>query len=147
MNLTKKKKQLFCDRVLHTPFRYNFNYGFIPDTLSEDNDPIDALVIMEDELVPGCLIKCKLLGYLETTDDNGNDPKLILCPCKKVDPSYKNINDINDLNEHKLNKIKYFFTHYKDLENKKNFVGEFKNKEEAIIIFEKSLLRNQNENM
>lgn len=139
----KEKNQLVCDRILHTPFRYDFNYGFIPDTLSEDNDPIDALVFMEDELVPGCLIKCKLLGYLETMDDDGNDPKLILCPCKKVDPTYKNINDIYDISSHILNKINYFFTHYKDLENKKVFVGEFKNKEEAIHILEKSILRNK----
>jgi inorganic pyrophosphatase len=136
----KEKNQLVCDRILHTPFRYDFNYGFIPDTLSEDNDPIDALIFMEDELVPGCLIKCKLLGYLETSDDDGNDPKLILSPCKKIDPSYKNINDISDINEHALEKIKYFFMHYKDLENKKVCIGDYLDNKKSLEIYKESII-------
>jgi inorganic pyrophosphatase len=136
----KEKKALICDRVLHTPFKYQFNYGFIEDTLSPDGDPIDAVVVMDDELVPGCYIKCKFIGYLETEDDAGVDPKLIMCPCEKVDPTYSNINDIEDLPKMTLDKIKYFFTHYKDLENKKVQVGQFKGKEEAIKIYKNSLI-------
>jgi len=138
----KEKKALFCDRVLHTPFKYQFNYGFIPDTLSQDGDPIDVVVIMEDELVPGCYIECKFIGYLETKDDAGIDPKLIMCPCKKVDPTYSEINSIHDLPAMTLEKIKYFFTHYKDLENKKVTVGQFKSKEEAIQIYYSGLNAN-----
>jgi inorganic pyrophosphatase len=137
----KEKKALVCDRVLHTPFKYQFNYGFIPNTLSEDNDPIDVVVIMEDELVPGCYINCKLLGFLETKDDSGVDPKLIMCPSKKIDPTYSMYRNIYDINFSSREKIKYFFTHYKDLENKKVEIGNFKNKEEAISVYLESVGR------
>ena len=60
------KKALICDRILHTPFNYFFNYGFVPETLSKDNDPVDVVILMDEELVPGCSIKCKIIGCLET---------------------------------------------------------------------------------
>jgi inorganic pyrophosphatase len=102
---------------------------------------LDVVVLIDEELIPGCYIKCKILGYLETKDDEGNDPKLIVCPIEKVDPSYKLINDINNVEAHTLNKIKYFFTHYKDLENKHVDVGSFRNKKEAIQIYYESINR------
>jgi len=128
-------KALVCDRILHTPFKYEFNYGFIPNTLSQDGDPLDVAVIMDDELVPGCYVKCKFLGALETEDDQGIDPKIIMCPCKKVDPKYKDLNDISDLPISTREKIKYFFTHYKDLENKHVEVGNWLNKDDSISIY------------
>lgn len=134
----KTKKALVCDRVLHTPFQYLFNYGFIPDTLSEDGDPIDVVVIMNDSLVPGCYIQCRILGFLETEDSAGNDPKLIVCPVSKIDPTYNNINSIEDLDSFTLDKIRYFFQHYKDLENKKVIVGNFRNRESALQEYRKS---------
>ena len=137
----KEKKALLCDRILHTPFKYQFNYGFIPNTLSEDNDPIDAVVIMEDELVPGCYINCKLIGLLETKDDAGVDPKLILYPSNKVDPSYSEYKNIFDVHLSTREKIKYFFTHYKDLENKPVEIGSFKCKNDAIKVYEESIKR------
>jgi len=139
----KERKSLICDRILHTPFKYSFNYGFVPDTLSEDKDPLDVIVLIDEELIPGCYIKCKILGYLETSDDEGNDPKLIVCPIAKVDPSYKLINDIYNVEAHSLNKIKYFFEHYKDLENKRVNVGTFRRKEEAIQVYNESVKRYQ----
>ena len=135
----KELKALICDRVLHTPFKYDFNYGFIPNTLSLDGDPIDVAVLMDDELLPGCYIKCKFIGLLETNDDQGDDPKLIMCPCKKVDPKYNRFNDIGDIHISTLNKIKYFFEHYKDLENKKVDVGRWLDKKAAIEIYKKSI--------
>jgi inorganic pyrophosphatase len=128
-------KSLVCDRILYTPFKYEFNYGFIPNTLSDDDDTLDAIVIMEESLIPGSYIKCKIIGCLETIDEKGNDPKLILVPIDKVDPNSQNINDINDISEHLLKKIKYFYEHYKDLENKKVTIGNFLNKEESIKIY------------
>jgi len=136
----KERKALICDRVLHTPFKYQFNYGFIPNTMSPDGDPLDAVILMEDELIPGCYIKCKILGYLETEDDSGVDPKLILCPCKKVDPTYSHISTVFDLPLLLLEKIEYFFSHYKDLEKKKVIVGNFLGKEEAIQLYEESIV-------
>jgi inorganic pyrophosphatase len=137
----KERKALLCDRILHTPFKYEFNYGFIPDTLSQDGDPLDVILIMDDELIPGCYIKCKFIGILETEDEDGNDPKIIMSPCDKVDPISREINDLKDLNSIKLERIKYFFTHYKDLENKKVKIGEFKDRLEAIKIFNECSLK------
>jgi inorganic pyrophosphatase len=131
----KGKNTLVCDRILYTPFRYIFNYGFIPNTLSLDSDPIDAVLILDESLVPGCIIKCKIIGCLETSDSEGDDPKLILCPIDKIDPKAKNINDISDLPHMLLEQIKYFFTHYKDLENKHVSIGNFVLKEKAIQIY------------
>jgi inorganic pyrophosphatase len=136
----KIKKSLVCDRILYTPFKYEFNYGFIPNTLSSDGDPLDVVVIMEDELIPGCYIKCKFIGLLETEDNAGVDPKIIMCPCDEVDPMSIGINDLSDFSNIKLERIKYFFMHYKDLENKKVIIGEFKGKEDAIKIYKKSKL-------
>ena len=135
----KVKKSLICDRILYTPFRYTFNYGFIPDTLSLDGDPIDAVVIMDEPLVPGCYIKCKIIGCLETSDAEGIDPKLILCPINKVDPKTSIYNDINDLPSFTLEQIKYFFSHYKDLENKFVNIGNYVNKQKAIDIYLESI--------
>jgi inorganic pyrophosphatase len=134
----KTLNALRCDRILHTPLKYNFNYGFIPNTLSDDGDPLDVVLLMEDELVPGSYIKCEILGCLDTSDDEGNDPKIIACPIAKIDPTYKDVCDLNDVPIHTLDKIEYFFSHYKDLENKKVKIGNFLNKEIAIAIYEKS---------
>jgi len=135
-----EKKTLICDRILHTPFNYFFNYGFVPETLSKDNDPIDVVILMDEELVPGCSIKCKIIGCLETEDDSGEDPKLIVCPSKKIDPTYDSMKDITDVPQHTLDKIHYFFSHYKDLENKRVVVGDFLNRAEAIAVFKSTLL-------
>lgn len=145
----KELKMLICDRILHTPMKYPFNYGFIPNTLSEDDDPLDAVVLMDDELLPGCLIKCKILGYLDTKDDAGNDPKMIVCPVDNIDPTWKDIDDLfsDKLDVHTLNKIKYFFEHYKDLENKTVIVGEFYNNNEGIRIYDQSIERLQNKGL
>jgi inorganic pyrophosphatase len=172
----KERNVLVCDRILHTPMKYPFNYGFIPNTLSEDEDPLDVIVLMDDELVPGCMVECKILGYIETRDEEGNDPKIIVCPVEKVDPMWKNVNSLFDdatyqenstiseeeenivnetvysnlkneqllnpnINHITLTRIKYFFQHYKDLENKKVIVGNFYNKQEAIKIYKDSVER------
>jgi inorganic pyrophosphatase len=133
-----------CDRILHTPLQYFFNYGFVQNTLSDDGDPIDVVVIMEDELIPTSYIKCKILGCLDTSDDEGRDPKIIACPISKIDPTYKNLNDISQIPHHLLDKIKYFFTHYKDLENKTVIVGDFIDKPCAISIYLDSIQKYKN---
>ena len=137
----KDMKALICDRVLHTPLRYHFNYGFVPNTFSEDGDPIDVVVLMDDELIPGCYIDCKVIGVLDTTDEKGHDPKLIVFPANKVAPGYELYKDITDISETTRGKIKYFFQHYKDLENKKVTIGSFKGRKEAIEIYVDSVKR------
>lgn len=140
----KEKDMLICDRILYTPFKYPFNYGFIPKTLSEDGDPLDVVILMEDELIPGCCIKCEILGYIDTEDDEGNDPKMILCPIAKIDPSVRHSYLKNGIDQHTIEKIKYFFQHYKDLENKKVRVGDFYDSSKAIEIYNQSIERYKN---
>lgn len=137
--------ELICDRMLHGPFRYPFNYGFIHDTLSLDGDPIDAVVICDETLHPTTYISCKIIGALVTEDEKGGDDKLILVPCDNVDPLSIGINDITDLPPHKMDDIEYFFTHYKDMEPGK-FV-KVKNRvsqPEAVKIYEESKIRHNN---
>ena len=136
-----KMGALVCDRILHTPFKYPFNYGFVPETLSEDGDPLDVVLLMDNEVVPGCNIMCKILGYLDTEDDDGYDPKLIVCPVDKVCPISKGINNIIDIDPFTLKKFKYFFEHYKDLENKKVKVGNFYNMSCAEAVYNRSIER------
>jgi inorganic pyrophosphatase len=137
---------LVCDRIIPEPFQYIFNYGFIPNTLSEDNDPLDVVLLMNESLLPGCIIKCKIIGCLIMVDQQENDPKIIAVPLKKVDPNAENINDICDISTTNKNNIKYFFSHYKDLEYKKVEVSEFVDKSFAIDIYENSCKR-YNENL
>ena len=134
-------KILKCDRILHTPFNYFFNYGFVVNTLSLDGDALDVIVLMDDELIPGCSIRCKILGYLETSDDHGDDPKMIVCPISKIDPTCANINNITDIPQHTCEKIVYFFNHYKDLEKKAVTVGKILGREEALCIYKESVIR------
>ena len=144
----KEKNILVCDRVLHTPFKYPFNYGYIQNTLSEDGDPIDVVVIMEESLTSNCLVRCEIIGVLETKDDAGNDPKLIVCQMKKVDPNYDLAKKLYEIyHGHTLDKIKYFFQHYKDLENKTTIIGDFKGIFDACEIYQKSIERFTNKNI
>lgn len=120
--------KLKCDRILHGPFTYLFNYGYVINTLSPDGDPLDCIVLCEPELYPTCHIDCRIIGALITEDEKGGDDKLIVVPDTHVDPDSKNINDLKDISEHLMSKIKYFFEHYKDLEpgkfvRVKDFVG------------------------
>ena len=128
--------QLRCDRFLHGPYMYPFNYGFIPHTLSLDGDPLDAVVICNRSLLPTCFIDCKIIGALLTTDEKGQDEKILLVPSEKIDPYNKNINNYTDLDKHTIDEIKYFFEHYKDMEKGKFIkVGDFVNNEEAHNIY------------
>ena len=128
--------ELICDRFLHGPFAYPFNYGYICGTLGGDGDPLDAVVICNRSLAPTCYIKCKIIGALVTIDEKGRDEKIILVPDDKIDPYNKAINSLKDLDTHTLDEIKYFFTHYKDLEIDKFIqVEDFIDEVEAFKIY------------
>lgn len=134
-----KLKGLVCNRILSTPVKYFFNYGFIPNTLSDDGDCLDCVVIINDELISGSYIKCKIIGCLNTDDNEGDDPKLIVVPVTKIDRTYENVNNLSDIDELKKEKIIHFFSHYKDLEKGKFVnVRGFVDKEEATEIYKKS---------
>lgn len=133
-----KLHALICDRVLFTPFQFPFNYGFIPNTLSGDGDPLDVIIYMDQPLIPGCYLKCRLIGGLDTSDEKGQDHKLIAVPCDKTSPMEENINSINDLPKIFIEKVKYFYKHYKDLENKQVTIGNLLDKKTAYEIYNQS---------
>ena len=131
--LDKESGAVFVDRVLYTAMYYPFNYGFIPNTLAEDGDPVDVLVIGEWSVVPGSVLRARVIGMLEMEDESGVDAKVIAVPHEKIDPTYKDIVEISDLPTAVLNKIKHFFERYKELETDKWVkVKEFKGKEAAL---------------
>ena len=107
------------DRMMYSAMSYPANYGFVPNTLSDDGDPADVLVITDAVLAPGCLIKSKLIGVLIMEDESGVDEKLIAVPVAKLDPMMAEVNTLDDLPEHQLKKIKNFFETYKMLEPNK----------------------------
>jgi len=115
----KKAGVIEVDRFMNVAMRYPCNYGYIPGTLGADGDPLDVLLIAQAPLLPGCLIKARVIGALEMEDESGMDEKIIALPTIKLDPLYANIQDISDLPEIQKKKIKHFFEHYKDLEEGK----------------------------
>jgi inorganic pyrophosphatase len=112
----KETGALFVDRFLGTAMYYPCNYGYIPDTLCEDGDPLDVLVITPFPLISGCVVRCRPLGLLNMTDEKGEDAKLIAVPISKQCPTYDKVQSLNDLPKTLLDQIAHFFEHYKDLE-------------------------------
>jgi len=132
-------KGIRCDRVLNTSMVYPGNYGYIPNTVAGDGDPLDALVICDYALMPGCIIKCKIIGVLLTKDEKGDDEKLILVPHSTIDKNYSDIDTIENLTSSLLIKIKHFFTHYKDNELSKFVcVDTYKDRDVAVEILKLS---------
>ena len=114
--LDKKTGALFVDRFLHTAMYYPGNYGFIPQTLSEDGDPCDVLVISQVPVVSGAIIRCRPLGALVMKDEAGGDEKIIAVPSPKLTKRYLHVHNYTDLPQITLEQIQHFFEHYKDLE-------------------------------
>jgi len=114
--LDKETGVIFVDRFLFTAMYYPFNYGFIPQTLADDGDPVDVLVISREPVVPGSVIRCRPIGMLEMRDEEGIDAKVIAVPHEKLDPSYADIKTVDQLPEIIRERIKHFFEHYKELE-------------------------------
>ena len=134
----KKIDKMRCDRILHTAMTYPGNYGYIPQTLAGDGDPLDILLVSDYQIFPGTVINVKIIGILFTTDEKGEDNKIIAVPSFNIDPNFDNIKTIKDLPKRSLSKIKHFFQHYKDTEkNKWVEVGKFGNLELAKLEYEK----------
>jgi inorganic pyrophosphatase len=123
---------LFVDRFLHTAMIYPANYGFIPNTLSEDGDPVDILVVTPTPVVPGAVIRARPVGVLLMTDEKGFDEKILAVPVDKLNPFYANVRTYKDLPPLLIEQIAHFFKHYKDLEpGKEASVGEWADVEQA----------------
>ena len=117
--MDKASGALFVDRFLHTPMSYPGNYGFVPNTLSKDGDPIDVLICNTRPLIAGCVINVRPIGVLMMEDDGGLDEKIIAVPTHKLTKRYLHIQEYTDLPEITQQQIEHFFKHYKDLEKEK----------------------------
>jgi inorganic pyrophosphatase len=107
---------LFVDRFMATAMHYPCNYGYIPQTLADDGDPVDVLVITPVPLLPGVVVTCRALGILKMQDENGGDSKLLAVPVDRILSIYSQWRRPEDLNPLRLKTIQHFFEHYKDLE-------------------------------
>lgn len=112
----KDSDALFVDRFVGTPMFYPANYGYIPNTLSEDGDAADVMVVTPYPVVAGSVIRCRPVGMLRMEDESGIDAKIVAVPHEKLTPIYKNVQEYTDLPELLLKQMEHFFTHYKDLE-------------------------------
>lgn len=138
-------KCMFVDRILYSSIVYPHNYGFIPETLGEDGDPLDVLIIMQEPVHPGCYLKARIIGVMHMVDQGEEDDKLIAV--HEHDPEYQHIQSIFDLQEHRCVEIKSFFADYKKNENKHVDVSHFSDKQRAFEVIVKGhamFVMNQN---
>ncbi|MCK4474171.1 inorganic diphosphatase [Candidatus Parcubacteria bacterium] len=145
----EKKGYLELDRAFYSPMFYPCDYGFVPQTASEDGDALDVLLLTTYPCVPGCVVKARPIGVFLMKDEDGTDNKIIAVPIEKVDPRFKEIQDINDLEEHLKKEIKVFFEDYKKLEPEKHKyvkVEGFEGKEKAKEIINKAIEKYKNKN-
>lgn len=110
---------VMVDRFLGTSMVYPCEYGFVPNTLSEDGDPVDVLVISPYTLHPGVMIRCRPVGVLKMTDESGKDAKILAVPVDKLTTRYQHVKTPQDVGKELMNAIEHFFTHYKDLDKGK----------------------------
>lgn len=138
--LDKESGAVFVDRVMASAVFYPANYGFIANTLADDGDPVDILVLNEYPIQAGAVIPCRLIGVLVMEDESGMDEKLLALPTSKVDARYEDIKSLGDVPKATLAKIKNFFETYKILEKDKWVkVQDFKDTKAAVEILEKAI--------
>jgi inorganic pyrophosphatase len=112
----KEMNAMILDRVLFASVQYPYDYGFIPNTLADDGDPLDGMVMMDEPTFPGCVIAARPIGMLEMIDGGDRDEKLLCVPAE--DPRYKEVRSLDDIAPHRLEEIAEFFRTYKNLEKK-----------------------------
>jgi inorganic pyrophosphatase len=132
-------KKIRYDRMIFSSMMYPADYGFIPETLALDGDPLDVLVLVTEPTFPGCVMEVKPIGVFHMADEKGPDEKIICVPVS--DPIWNKLNDLSDVNVHLVKEIEHFFQVYKDLEHKKVDVGGFGDVIEAREIIHKCVDR------
>ncbi|MFA5573501.1 MAG: inorganic diphosphatase [Brumimicrobium sp.] len=137
-----KYKKIRFDRLLYSSLQYPTEYGFIPNTLAEDGDPLDVLVLTAEPLIPGVLIELKAIGVMYMVDGGDNDDKIVCVPVD--DPQFNNFEDINDVNDHLKKEIEEFFKTYKNLEGKRVETKGFADRRTAEQMVEKCKVRYNN---
>lgn len=133
----KESGLIKLDRVIFASMYYPLNYGFIPQTMGEDHDPLDIVVLTQVSVVPLCLIPSKVIGVMQMVDRGEADDKIIAVA--EDDPSVSHFNDVSDLPEHLRAEVTHFFENYKTLENKKVVIDQFLSKDRAYQIIEESI--------
>ncbi|MBQ3118813.1 MAG: inorganic diphosphatase [Clostridia bacterium] len=135
--LDKESGYLILDRILHTSTHYPANYGFIPRTYGDDNDPLDVLLLCSEQIEPMTLVRAYPIGVISMIDNGRNDEKIIAIPFS--DPNYNMYKDISELPSHVFDEMKHFFTVYKNLENKTTAVNEVSDRNVAVEVIDKSI--------
>jgi inorganic pyrophosphatase len=138
----KEVGAILVDRFMQSPMFYPCNYGFIPHTLSDDGDPADVLVISHYPIVPGAIIRVRPVGVLMMEDESGKDEKILAVPVSKIDITFDDVKDIDDVDPMLKNRINHFFEHYKELEKGKwvKILG-WENAQKANTIIEEAIAR------
>ncbi len=137
--LDKETGYIILDRVLYTSTHYPANYGFIPRTYGDDNDPLDVLLICAEDLEPLTLVRAYPIGVIAMVDNGHRDEKIIAIPYS--DPNYNMYKSIDELPRHIFDEMRHFFAVYKNLEDKETAVEEVANAEAAIKIIEEAIVR------
>ena len=117
--IDKDTNALFVDRFMSTPMFYPANYGYVPQTLADDGDPLDVLVVTPYPVAPGSVIRCRPVGMLNMSDESGQDEKVIAVPHDKLTKIYSDVKEYTDLPPLLIQQIEHFFENYKDLEEGK----------------------------
>ncbi len=139
----KEKRVLRFDRMLFSAVHYPSDYGFIPDTVAQDGDPLDALVLVWEPTFPGCLIEARPVGLFKMWDEKGLDEKILCVPVS--DPLWNYIESLADVPPHLLKEIAHFFAIYKDLEEKKTGVEGWEDRDAAVKVIRESEHRYRNQ--
>ena len=134
----KERNMIKFDRTLFSSVYYPSDYGFVPDTLSEDGDPLDVLVLVNQPTFPGCLIDAKPIGLFVMYDEKGRDDKILCVPVS--DPLWNHIDTLEQVPPHLLDEIEHFFSIYKDLEQKSVRVEGWQDKRAALEVIRKAEL-------
>ena len=135
--MDKSTGMLMLDRILHTSTHYPANYGFIPQTLAADDDPLDVLVLCSESLIQMSLVKCYPIGVIVMEDSGSTDEKIIAIPFS--DPNYNTYKDINDLPTHIFDEMVHFFRVYKQLEGKDTDVSNVQDRKVAVEMIEQAI--------
>lgn len=135
--IDKETGLLILDRVIYSSFHYPVNYGFIPQTLGWDGDPLDILVLCSQSIQPLCLVEATVVGNMQMIDSGEYDDKIIAVATK--DPSVNHITSIEELPKHFISELRNYFEQYKVLENKQVQIENFQNKEDAYKIINEAI--------
>lgn len=135
--LDKETGFIMLDRILYTSTRYPANYGFIPRTYGDDNDPLDVLLLCSEKLEPMTLVRAYPIGVITMIDNGRNDEKIIAIPFS--DPNYNCYKDIDDLPKHIFDEMRHFFGVYKNLENKETAVDDVRDRKAALKVIAESI--------